>query len=61
MTQNQRHTVGYVLRLWQSGNGKYAVWRASLQCIETGKRRAFSSIDALMSFFVATSRTKGSV
>jgi hypothetical protein len=39
----------YLLRLWQEEGGQQ-LWRASLQSTETGERRGFASLDALLGF-----------
>ena len=40
----------YLLRLWQVGTGQGAAWRASLEEIPTGERRAFASMDDLVGY-----------
>ena len=47
----------YLLRLWQVGTGQGAAWRASLEEIPTGERRAFASLDDLASYLCERMRS----
>jgi len=40
----------YLLRLWQVGTGQDVAWRASLEEIPAGERRAFASLDDLLGY-----------
>ena len=40
----------YLLRLWHIDQNGESVWRASLEEVESGKRRAFTDLKALFSF-----------
>jgi len=40
--------LSYLLRLWPVGTGEGAAWRASLEEIATGERRAFAGLDDLL-------------
>lgn len=42
--------LSYMLRLWQTGEGNVAGWRASVHVIATGERRAFASLDELVAY-----------
>lgn len=41
----------YLVRLWQSN--EQGVWRASAQCVQTGKTFMFGNTDLLMAFLQA--------
>ena len=49
MKQPQSY-VSYLLRIWRSGKGAQATWRASLECPMTGERRGFRSLHDLFVF-----------
>ena len=40
----------YMLRLWQVQTDRGLSWRASLQEVATGGRRAFASLDGLIAY-----------
>lgn len=40
----------YLLRLWQTGEGEAAMWRALLEDPRTGERRGFADLDSLFVF-----------
>jgi len=42
--------LSYLLRLWQAGTGQAIEWRASLEEVSTGERRAFAGLDALLDY-----------
>ncbi|MBN2389834.1 MAG: hypothetical protein JXR84_03870 [Anaerolineae bacterium] len=46
MDEQGRHSVSFLLRLWQAGKGEDLEWRASLETLD-GDRLAFASIDDL--------------
>jgi hypothetical protein len=45
-----KHYLSYLLRLWQSGKGREATWRASLESSATGERQGFASLKDLFAF-----------
>ncbi len=47
------HYLSYLLRLWQGGDQEEQAWRASLESVGTGERRAFTSLDDLFNFLRA--------
>ena len=49
----EQRYLAYMLRLWRVGSGESAVWRASLESPHTGERRAFASLQVLLSFLEA--------
>jgi hypothetical protein len=49
MTKKQRY-LSYLLRLWQTSDGKEQIWRASLQSPNTQERRGFASLEELVDF-----------
>jgi hypothetical protein len=49
----RRDYVSYLLRLWRTGSGKKAVWRASLEDPLTGERQGFASLKDLVAFLEA--------
>ena len=46
MDEQGRHSISFLLRLWQAGKGDDLEWRASLETLD-GDRLAFASIDDL--------------
>jgi len=40
----------YLLRLWQASTAGGTVWRASLEDVPTGERRAFTDMDDLVAY-----------
>ena len=50
MIVKRRNYYSYLLRIWQAGTGQEAVWRASLEEIPPGERRAFASLDDLFGY-----------
>jgi hypothetical protein len=50
--QRQRY-LSYLLRLWQTSDGKQTVWRASLQSPHSEERHGFASLEDLMDFLKA--------
>jgi hypothetical protein len=49
----------YLLRLWRAGAGPAATWRASLQEIPAGTRRAFTSLEDLLAYLREQVSTDG--
>jgi hypothetical protein len=50
MNEPHRGYASYLLRMWQAEvNGDW-VWRASLECSQTGQRWVFASLNDLMVF-----------
>lgn len=47
--ETQRYRA-YLLRLWQTGEGEMAVWRALLEDPRTGERRGFADLASLFAF-----------
>ena len=52
MTKKQRY-LSYLLRLWQTSDGKKQIWHASLQSPNTQERRGFASLEELMDYLKA--------
>ena len=50
MSSEGRQYISYLLRLWRTKSGDETVWRASLEDSETGERRGFANLDALLAF-----------
>jgi len=50
MPTGERNYLAYLLRLWRTGPGKSAEWRASLQDPHTGQRIEFASLDDVVVF-----------
>jgi hypothetical protein len=42
--------LSYLLRLWPAGTGPGIEWRASLEEVSTGERKAFAGLDALLDY-----------
>jgi hypothetical protein len=56
MTKHRREQSGYqsyLLRLWQTSDGRKTLWRASLQSPGSEERHGFASLEELMSFLKA--------
>jgi hypothetical protein len=51
--QPQQRYLSYLLRLWQTSDGKGTVWRASLQSPSSEERHGFASLEELMQFLKA--------
>ena len=51
-------TVSYLLRLWQAAAATRFVWQASLENAQTGERRGFADLDALLNFLRQTTDTE---
>ena len=50
MKKQQRRYHSYLLRLWQTSNGKKQIWRASLESPGSGERQGFASLKDLYGF-----------
>ena len=50
MPTESRRYLAYMLRLWQVGDEREPVWRASLENPHTGERHGFASLEALVKF-----------
>ena len=46
--------LSYLLRLWPVKDGRRIIWRASLECSQTGNRIGFSDLEALFTFLEQT-------
>ena len=53
MTAKTRPYFSYLLRIWQENDREVPVWRASLEDPQTGQRRGFLDLDALIDFIHA--------
>jgi hypothetical protein len=51
--QPRQRYLSYLLRLWQTSDGKETVWRASLQSPSSEERHGFASLEELMNFLEA--------
>ena len=49
MTKQQRY-LSYLLRMWQTSDGKQTVWRASLTSPGSGEQHGFASLEELADF-----------
>lgn len=50
MSEKQTTYLSYLLRLWRTPTPGKAAWRASLENPQTGERRGFASLDAMVAF-----------
>jgi len=50
VSDQQLSYLSYLLRLWRTTIAGEATWRASLEDPQTGERRGFASLDAMMTF-----------
>lgn len=48
--QREQRYLSYLLRLWQTSDGRKKVWRASLESPGTGERQGFASLKDLFDF-----------
>ncbi|MBN1977552.1 MAG: hypothetical protein JW918_09140 [Anaerolineae bacterium] len=48
--QRQPLYLSYLLRMWQTNDGKKLVWRASLQSPSSEERQGFASLEELLDF-----------
>ena len=58
VSDERERYMSYLLRLWQTTSGNKVVWRASLENSQTGERRGFASLDALLRFLRQTTDTE---
>ena len=49
-TRGDRNYLAYLLRLWRTGPGKSAGWRASLQDPHTSQRIEFANLEDVVAF-----------
>jgi len=49
MDERGRHSISYLLRLWQVENRDELGWRASLEALD-GERLAFANVDELCAY-----------
>ncbi len=50
MNERERPYVSYLLRLWLVHNHEGAVWRCSIQNVQTGKQQGFDSPESFCKF-----------
>ena len=50
MNEAQHGYVSYLLRLWQAQNNGDWVWRASLECSQSGRQWFFANLEDLLVF-----------
>jgi len=43
----------YLLRMWQTQNNGRPLWRASLECPQTGRRFNFADLESLFTFLLS--------
>ena len=60
MSDKCERYISYLLRLWQATDGDQVVWQASLENAQTGERRGFADLDALLNFLRQTTDTEQS-
>jgi len=53
MNEPHRGYFSYLMRLWQAQDNGEWVWRASLECSQSGQRRFFANLDDLLMFVSA--------
>jgi len=49
----EQRYLSYLLRLWQTCDGKTRIWRASLESPGSGERRGFADLKSLFDFLSA--------
>ena len=50
MLAKEADYVSFLLRLWQSEEDGQPVWRASLESVQTGGKRHFSTVSKLVGY-----------
>ena len=50
MSEKRQTYLSYLLRLWRADGEEGATWRASLENPQTGERRGFAGLDAMVAF-----------
>jgi len=50
MAKRQRRYLSYLLRLWQTSDGRKQIWRASLESPGSGERQGFADLQDLFDF-----------
>jgi hypothetical protein len=56
MSGKRQHYRSYLLRLWQAGNAKESIWRASLEDVRSGERCGFADLSSLFAFLEEQAR-----
>ena len=57
--QREQRYLSYLLRLWQTRDGRKQVWRASLERPGSEERLGFASIKDLLEFLEAQTGSQG--
>ena len=52
MTEQARPYFSYLLRIWQENDREAPIWRASLEDPQSGERKGFLSLDALVAYIL---------
>ena len=50
MKTGQSDNFAYLLRLWRTSSEGFSEWQASLEEVDTGEMRRFSSLEELLAF-----------
>lgn len=58
MKKSKQRYLSYLLRLWQTSDGKEQIWRASLESPGAGERRGFASLKDLVDFLQAQTESR---
>ncbi len=58
MAKSQRRYLSYLLRLWQTSDGKKQIWRASLESPGSGERQGFANLQDLFDFLQTQTEPK---
>jgi hypothetical protein len=58
MTKSQQRYLSYLLRLWQTSDGRKQIWRASLESPASGERQGFASLKDLFDFLQTQTELK---
>jgi hypothetical protein len=61
VTMNDQKTTSrsYLLRLWLAGAAEPAVWRASLEHVQTGERLGFANLEQMFVFLMQQTEHEG--
>ncbi len=60
MGDEPRRYLSYLLRVWQVGQRKSQVWRASLESPQSGEKLGFPDLEALFAFLRSLTSTLSS-
>ena len=57
----QERYQSYLLRVWQTDDQDEPAWRVQIECLGTGERKGFSSLEGLYRFLAQQTELQGPV